>query len=71
VYILLSFQLSFVLSELTQQSAISITHMYFKIHCWPIMPAVFISSGVIGIHCINIHIAAPYISRVGKYYSWH
>lgn len=47
MYILHSFQLSFVLSELTQQFAISISHIYFNIYCWQIMPAVFISSVVL------------------------
>lgn len=69
MYILHFFQLSFVLSELTQQFAISI--IYFKIYCWQIMPALFISLVVICINCINIHIAASYVSRVRKYYSWH
>lgn len=71
MYILHSFQLSFVLSELTQQFAICISHIYFKIHCWQIMPTAFVSLVVICINCINIHIAASYISRVRKYYSWH
>lgn len=71
MYILHSFQLSFVLPELTHRFAISISHIYFKLYCWQIMPAVFISSVVICINHINIHIAASYVSRVGKHYSWH
>lgn len=69
MYILHSFQLSFVLSELTQQFATS--NAYFKIYCWQIMPSAFLSSAVICINYINVHIAASYASEVGKYYSWH
>lgn len=37
MYILHSFQLSFVLSELNQQFAISISNMHFEIYGWEIV----------------------------------